>query len=207
MARAVETWPTLKVLLIGASGVGKSALLLRYCDDEFKPESASATIGVDYRTKLLSVYGSRYRLMLFDTAGQERFRTLSTSFYRGAHGVMILYDICSRASFLTLDRWFQEAKANTIEGAVLSVVGCKLDKAAESREVSIEEGWRVAQAHGALFCEASAKTGENVKQAFVEVVDEIVHTPGLEDGVKTMRPRGTVSLEGGERSYMPGCLC
>lgn len=87
---APQEIPTLKVLLIGTSSVGKSSLLLRYTDDEYlAPEEASATIGVDYKLKTLSVGGKRYRLSIWDTAGQERFRTLTSSYYRGAHGVII----------------------------------------------------------------------------------------------------------------------
>ncbi|PBP16964.1 hypothetical protein BUE80_DR012312 [Diplocarpon rosae] len=85
-----ESLPTLKVLMIGPSGAGKSALLIRYCDDQFDNESSTATIGVDFKTKTLSIHNTPYRLNLLDTAGQERFRTLSNSYYRGAHGVILV---------------------------------------------------------------------------------------------------------------------
>lgn len=82
--------PTLKVLLIGSSGVGKSALVYRYTADEFLgPEDAAATIGVDYRMKSIHVGGKWFKLSIWDTAGQERYRTLTSSYYRGAQGVII----------------------------------------------------------------------------------------------------------------------
>lgn len=82
--------PTLKLLLVGSSSVGKSSLLLRYTDDEYlNPEEASATIGVDYKVKSITVGGKKFKLSIWDTAGQERFRTLTSSYYRGAHGVII----------------------------------------------------------------------------------------------------------------------
>lgn len=89
--------PTLKLLLVGSSSVGKSSLLLRYTDDEYlNPEEASATIGVDYKVKSITVGGKKYKLSIWDTAGQERFRTLTSSYYRGAHGVIIgRYSICT----------------------------------------------------------------------------------------------------------------
>ncbi|KAK5662747.1 hypothetical protein OQA88_6154 [Cercophora sp. LCS_1] len=201
-----DSLPTLKVLLIGPSGAGKSALLTRYCDDEFDPENSTATIGIDFKIKKLAVRGKAYRLTLFDTAGQERFRTLSTSFYRGAHGVLLVYDISSRASFLTMERWFDEAESNTPDGVALYLVGAKLDKAETSREVPTEEGKALADKHGARFCEASAKSRENVRRPFVEVVDQIVTTPGLLSGAGR-RTGGTVVVgeEGG--GYWSGCAC
>ncbi|KAK4110706.1 ras-domain-containing protein [Canariomyces notabilis] len=207
MALSGDTVPSLKILLIGPSGAGKSALLTRYCDDEFEPETASATIGIDFKTKNLSVRGKPYRLTLFDTAGQERFRTLSTSFYRGAHGVIVVYDISSRASFLTLDKWFEEAEANTADGVALYLVGSKLDKAEHGRQVSTEEGRALAEAHGAGFCEASAKTRENVRRPFVELVDRIVQTPSLLAAARSGRAPGTVAMDEGGDGYFSGCSC
>lgn len=87
---APQEVPTLKILLVGSSSVGKSSLLLRYTDDEYLgPEEATATIGVDYKIKSITVGGKRYKLSIWDTAGQERFRTLTSSYYRGAHGVIV----------------------------------------------------------------------------------------------------------------------
>ncbi|KAB5575887.1 ras family-domain-containing protein [Coniochaeta sp. 2T2.1] len=212
MASDDDALPTLKVLLIGPSGAGKSALLTRYCDDEFEPESSTATIGIDFKIKKLSVRGKPYRLTLFDTAGQERFRTLSTSFYRGAHAVILVYDISSRASFLTMDRWFEEVENNTVPEVALYLVGTKLDKAQTSRAVSVEEGEALAAAHGARFCEASAKTTENVRKSFVEVVDMVVSNPALlSANGRGRRTAGTVDVAAGEgggvSGYLPGCPC
>ncbi|KAI0123503.1 P-loop containing nucleoside triphosphate hydrolase protein [Xylariales sp. AK1849] len=175
-----DSFPVLKVLIIGPSGAGKSALLLRYCDDQYDPESSAATIGIDFKSKKLSVRGQAYRVNVFDTAGQERFRTLSTSYYRGAHGVILVYDISSRSSFLGMEKWIDEARANAAPDAVLYLVGSKLDKVASGgRAVSFEEGKAFADSQGAGFCEVSSKTRENVRRPFVEVVDRIVQTPNL----------------------------
>ncbi|KAJ8110918.1 hypothetical protein ONZ43_g5748 [Nemania bipapillata] len=182
-----DSLPVLKILLIGPSGAGKSAFLLRYCEDQFDPESTTATIGIDFKTKKLAVRGKAYKLNIFDTtlpgneqAGQERFRTLSTSYYRGAHGVILVYDVSSKKSFLSMEKWFDEARLNANPDAVLYLVGSKLDKvAAGGRAVSFEEGRAFAEAQGASFCEISSKTRENVKRPFVEVVDQIVQKPQL----------------------------
>ncbi|PSS10610.1 hypothetical protein M430DRAFT_108370 [Amorphotheca resinae ATCC 22711] len=187
-----ESLPALKILMIGPSGAGKSALLIRYCDDQFDSESSTATIGVDFKVKKLSVHGTAYRLNLLDTAGQERFRTLSNSYYRGAHGVILVYDISNRPSFQAMERWFEEAETNAMPGAILYLVGNKMDKASSSRVVRYEEGEELARRHGCGFCEVSAKTRDNVKKPFVDIVDQIVRKPELLKA--SSRRSGTVAL-------------
>jgi len=202
---SIESLPVLKILLIGNSGSGKSALLIRYCDDQFDSESATATIGVDFKLKVLSVHGKSYRLNLLDTAGQERFRTLSNSYYRGAHGVILVYDISNRESFLAMERWYEEAETNAMPGAVMYLVGSKLDKAS-SRTVTYEEGEELARAHGSSFAEVSAKTRENVKKPFIEVVDQIVKKPHLMDN-SARKVGGSVLLGNSNASALSGCSC
>lgn len=135
-------------------------------------------------------------------AGQERFRTLSTSYYRGAHGVLLVYDVSSRTSFASMEKWFDEAEINTTPGVALYLVGAKIDK---PRAVSAEEGRKLADAHGAMFCEVSAKTSENVRKPFVEIVDDVVAKGLVGDG---RGGRGTVRV-GGERDVAAssGCSC
>lgn len=140
-------------------------------------------------------------------AGQERFRTLSTSYYRGAQGVILVYDISSRASFNNMERWFDEAEMNTAPDTSLYLVGAKLDKAESGRTVSVAEGQALAEAHGALFCEASAKTRENVRKPFVEIVDAIVSDPAKLEGARTGKVQGAVNLASQAGSYASGCSC
>jgi len=168
---------TLKILIIGESGVGKSSLLLRFTDDTFDPEQA-ATIGVDFKVKTLTVDGNKAKLAIWDTAGQERFRTLTPSYYRGAQGCILVYDVSSKASFQKLDAWLNELDTfATKQDIIKMLVGNKIDK--EGREVSREEGLKFARKHHMLFIEASAKTREGVQCAFEELVEKIIQTPGL----------------------------
>ncbi|KAI1115891.1 ras family-domain-containing protein [Nemania sp. NC0429] len=202
-----DALPVLKILLIGPSGAGKSALLLRYCEDHFDPESTTATIGIDFKTKKLAVRGKAYKLNIFDTAGQERFRTLSTSYYRGAHGVILVYDVSNKKSFASMEKWFDEARRNANPDAVLYLVGSKLDKVATGgRAVSFEEGKAFAEAQGAAFCEISSKTRENVKRPFVEVVDQIVQKPQLIAGAGAGAGSKSVNFDVGGLPSNP-CSC
>ncbi|WFD32213.1 hypothetical protein MSPP1_003256 [Malassezia sp. CBS 17886] len=182
--------PTLKVLLIGSSGVGKTALLARYTDDVFLgPEETTPTIGVDYRVKTICVGEKWFKLNLWDTAGQERYRALTSSYYRGAQGVILgvlpartltpVYDVTSEPSFDALPSWIEELKIFTGTTApVVLLVGNKVDRDAE-RTVDANAARRLAQAHDYLHVECSAKQGRGVDHAFDELVHRIVSTPAL----------------------------
>jgi len=199
--------PTIKLLLIGPSNSGKTALLLRYVDDLFDTDSATATIGVDFRVKKLSVKGKPYRLLLFDTAGQERFRTLTSSYYRNAQGCILVYDVSNRESFLSMEHWFGECKTYAEENVVKVLVGSKIDKTG-ARAVKFEEGKALADRHGAGFIEVSSKTRENVKVPFVQVVDKIVEDPELMNPkVTRKRKDGAVTLDLVNSDDAAGCNC
>lgn len=181
---------TLKILIIGESGVGKSSLLLRFTDDTFDIEQ-SATIGVDFKVKTITVDGNTVKLAIWDTAGQERFRTLTPSYYRGAQGVILVYDVTKRNTFAKLDMWLNELETySTRTDIVKMLVGNKIDK--EKVEVSREDGLKFARRHAMLFIEASAKTRDGVQCAFEELVQKIVQTPGLWE--MDHRPQGSFSV-------------
>ncbi|GAA6040759.1 hypothetical protein JCM8097_003284 [Rhodosporidiobolus ruineniae] len=181
---------TLKLLVIGASSVGKSSLLLRFTDETFlSPDETSATIGVDFKVKVIERKGKRWKLSIWDTAGQERFRTLTSSYYRGAQGVILVYDITARDTFESLASWINELDTFAGTGpasreVVRMIVGNKVDKEF-SRTVSTEEGRAFAASRDPpwLFMECSAKKGgDNVSGAegiFGRVVDKIIETPSL----------------------------
>jgi len=176
MAEAPIT--TLKLLIIGESGVGKSSLLLRFTDDTFDPEVA-ATIGVDFKVKTMSINGNPVKLAIWDTAGQERFRTLTPSYYRGAQGVILVYDVTSRPTFQKLEMWLGEVDAYANRpGMVKMLVANKIDNK-KDRVITRDDGLKFARKHSTLFIECSARTADGVATAFEELVEKIIQTPGL----------------------------
>nr|ABD65437.1 Rab18 [Suberites domuncula] len=169
---------SLKLLIIGDSGAGKSSLLLRFTNDTFDPD-VSATIGVDFKVKTLVLDEKRTKLSIWDTAGQERFRTLTPSYYRGAQGVILVYDASSRESFEGLEVWLNELDTYaTKKDLIKMLVANKIDKTSE-RQVSRSDGLQFARRNSMLFIEASAKTRDGVQEAFEELVHKILQTPSL----------------------------
>jgi len=169
---------TLKLLIIGESGVGKSSLLLRFTDDAFDAEQA-ATIGVDFKVKTITINGDKVKLAIWDTAGQERFRTLTPSYYRGGQGAILVYDVTNRESFQKIDNWLNELETySTNHDMIKMLVGNKCDMLDE-RVVTKEEGMKCARKHHMMFIEASAKTREGVACAYEELVEKIIQTPAL----------------------------
>lgn len=118
---------TLKILIIGESGVGKSSLLLRFTEDNFDPEQ-NLTIGVDFKTKKLTIDGNSVKLAIWDTAGQERFRTLTPSYYRDAQGAILVFDVTCYQTFSKLETWLSELDTYSTKSDIIKmIVGNKID--------------------------------------------------------------------------------
>ena len=153
-----------KIIIIGDSGIGKSAILFRFADDMYN-DSYISTIGVDFKIKTIFINGKIIKLQIWDTAGQERFRTITTSYYRGSHMIFLCYDITDRETFTNLNIWVNEIK-NLASGNVRVIVcGTKLDLA-HKRQVSKQEGQTFADTHGFDYYETSAKQNKNIDELF-----------------------------------------
>ncbi len=152
-------------------GVGKSCLLLRFCDDSFTPSFIS-TIGIDFKIRTIDLDGKRIKMQIWDTAGQERFRTITTAYYRGAMGIMLVYDVTDERSFNNIRNWIRNIEQFANDGVNKILIGNKCDDS-ERRVVDRERGAALAREYGLKFLETSAKNKINVDEAFFSLAQDI----------------------------------
>ena len=182
-----------KVLLIGNSDVGKSSLILRYVDqiwnDVFVP-----TIGVDFKVKSLQIDNKRVKMQIWDTAGQERFRNVISSYFKGAHGILLIYDITARDSFKELENWLGEVERNATPQVLKILIGnkCDLD---EQRQITVDEGEAFAARNGMKFIETSAKNNTNVNEAFEALAKIMVESSNKKNVIK--KKKKTIKVDKG----------
>jgi len=160
-----------KFIIIGDTGVGKSCLLLQFTDKRFQSVH-DLTIGVEFGARLVNIQASKtpIKLQIWDTAGQESFRSITRSYYRGACGALLVYDVTRRDTFVNVKRWLDEARCNSNPEMCITLVGNKSDL--DSKHViSTAEGEDFARQHGLSFVETSAKTAEFVEKAFIITSD------------------------------------
>ena len=155
----------LRCIVVGDAAVGKSCLLLRFARDEFRRQH-DMTIGVDFASRTVDVDGTQVKFQIWDTAGQEAFRCIVRSFFRGAAAVLLVYDVTRRATLEHVRSWLDDVRGISTETPTVVLVGNKCD-AEEAREVGSEEGHAFANEHGLLFVETSAKEKHNVAEAFL----------------------------------------
>lgn len=156
-----------KYIIIGDTGVGKSCLLLQFTDKRFQ-RVHDLTIGVEFGSRMVTINNQQVKLQIWDTAGQESFRSITRSYYRGASGALLVYDVSRRETFESLQGWLEDARAHANEYMTITLVGNKADANSQQRQVSEEEGLRFARENGLLFVETSAMTSTNVEGAFIE---------------------------------------
>ena len=187
----------LKIVVVGNSNVGKTNIISRFCKDSFSSQT-KATIGVDFTMYSLKVLGKKVKIQFWDTAGQEKYRAMSTAYYKGAHGAILVYDISNRESFFSLGLWLSEIKnqSNSVERVIL--LGNKNDLA-EERAVSKKQGIVYAEERELKFYEISAKLdGEGIKKAIHEYIEDLVRDMG-EKG-EDERHRETIEFRSVNRS-------
>ena len=197
----------MSVVVIGDTGTGKSCLLLQFVDRRFSA-SHDLTVGVDFGCRVVELGERRekIKLQIWDTAGQESFRSIARSYYRDAAGALLVYDVCRRDTFQHLQRWLQETRQYSNAHICITVVGNKTDLASR-RAVQTTEGQQFAQEHGLGFIETSAKTSEGVDQAFLRLAERVYEK--LDAGVLLSRPTLTgdmASIDAGSaRPKRLGC--
>ena len=162
-----------KYIVIGDSAVGKSCIVAKYLqggfDEEFK-----TTIGIEFGSKDLTINGKVYRLQIWDTAGQESFRSITRAYYKNSACSFIVYDVTNKQSFLNVQDWFNECKKQTPRTITMVLIGNKVDLE-DKREVTYEEGENFARDNSMLFYETSAKNGNNIENMFYDSAEIIAN--------------------------------
>ena len=162
-----------KILLLGDTSVGKTCFLMRYTDNTFQ-EIHMSTIGLDYKLKNVQLEdGKIVKIQIWDTAGQDRFRSITKNYYKGAHGIILIYDVTDKKTYENVKAWIEQIREEVSDNVTIILVGNKIDDL-EGRKVKKEEGEKAAKEFGLSFFECSAKTGENIDLIFNELVKRTV---------------------------------
>ncbi|XP_026217024.1 ras and EF-hand domain-containing protein isoform X2 [Anabas testudineus] len=156
-----------KVVLVGNSSVGKTSLLRSFCEGRFQPFT-TATVGIDYSVKTLTLDNMQVAMQLWDTAGQERYRSITKQFFRKADGVVVIYDVTVEESFKAVRPWFTNVQEAAGEWVPILLLGNKMDMDGD-REVSFKEAEQLAYENKVMFFEVSAYTGKNVTEALTHL--------------------------------------
>ncbi len=151
--------------------MGKTNILSRYINNEFSLATQS-TVGVEFGSKIIKKNDKSIKLQICDTAGQERYKSITNSYYKGSKGAFVVYDISRKVTFEDVDKWIGELKTNGSEDVLIMLIGNKSDLE-DKREVQTEEVAKKAEQYKIAFCETSALEGKNIENAFDNLINEI----------------------------------
>ena len=161
-----------KVLLLGNSSVGKTCILIRFSEDTFN-DNYEVTIGLNYRIKTITLDNTPIKMQIWDTSGEEKFKAIAKNFYRGAHGVLLIYDICQKSSFLDVKGWIEQIIENTDNDEIVMILCGNKNDMEKERVISKEEGENLAKNYGIPFFECSAKNNINIDEIFNTMANNI----------------------------------
>lgn len=175
---SAEATRRVKLLMLGDSGVGKSSLIMRWTLDSFSP-SLQSTVGVNFKSRKVHVANELVQVQVWDTAGQEQFHKITTSYYKGAQGIMLVYDVTDRASLANIEYWIKNIKHHASDQVQVALVGNKTDLRSANTDPTkkfceMVHGREIAAKYGIPFFETSAKDSFNVEIAFLSLVEHIV---------------------------------
>ena len=171
-----------KILTIGESGVGKTCILRRFVENKFL-KNHLATIGIDFKTKTLNINDQEIKLKIWDTAGQERFRNITNQYYKGADGIVLVFDVTDEASFEKIKDWMDQILSNTNKDEIcLVLLGNKCDAEATARSIKPEQGKELANELNINYFETSALSGYNIKEAFETLTIDIMKKKKIGSG-------------------------
>ena len=199
---STDTIHCFKILTIGESGVGKTCILRRFVENKFL-KNHLATIGIDFKTKNIEIDGTPIKLKIWDTAGQERFRNITNQYYKGADGIILVFDVTDQKSFEKIKEWMSQIRANTQADQIgLVLLGNKCD--IEPRTISKNDGEELGKELGIEYYETSAMKGDGIAQAF-EFLAKNILTKKKIDLKNEKGTDGGVNLDGGVTPQKKQC--
>jgi len=201
--KMIEACRVFKLLMVGDPGVGKSSFLVKLSENYFT-DCYIATIGVDFKMIPCTHRKRVYKLQVWDTAGPERFRTITSAYYRGCHGFFVMFDVASRSSFENTKNWMAEIERNAPRDRSVILLGLKNDLDGERRVVTQEEAKALAHDFNAPYAECSSKTGEGVDKAAELLVQRISRRLEVSEGTSEEAPSlNLVPRQQQQRSHSP----
>lgn len=184
---------SVKILILGDQAVGKSSLLMQFVDGKFTL-NMMGTAGVDLKKKIITYKDNTVNLHFYDSAGHDRFRHITKSYYAGSKGIILAYDCTDEKSFSNVSEWISNIKENADSNAELIIVGNKIDLTNE-KVVSTEKAKDLGNEYKVEVFECSAKTAENVETAFMKLINNILENKVLSEGILKKPEQPTVSKE------------
>ncbi len=200
--------PKYKIIFLGDQGTGKSCILNRFVEDKFD-DNYQATIGLDFQSKNVKIDNQDVHLLLYDTAGQEKFRSLIPMYTRDANIIILVYDITRKESFNHIPDWINGLTNVNFDNVIFALVGNKIDLD-DKREVNKDEGIKLAQEKKCIFEEVSAKTAENFSELFYkQLFDEIVNKfkPGVNGNDNEINDEDKIKIDDNTNKKQEGKKC
>ena len=203
MSKQKEKNPLMKIsiILVGDTNVGKTSIFKRYYNKEFK-ESKNATIGVEFQAKEFKYNGKKYTIQIFDTAGQERFRSLTESYFHLGDGAFVVFDLTNKNSLISISEWVKDVKEKKPDIKML-ILGNKDDL--KNKQISEEEINETLEEYNiSKYIRVSAKNGTNIEKAFEEMIDLFENNNNEQGNIENGKEKG-MKLENNSSKKKSGC--
>ena len=185
-----ENEERINIMTLGNSEVGKTCYILKFTENFFQ-ELYLTTVGIDFKIKTETINNKQYKLFLYDTTGQEKYKSIALNIIKNAQGIILMYDITDRESFESIPEWIKSVKDAKGSNFPMILLGNKLDKE-DVRVIKEKEGKELADEYKIKFFETSNKTGINIQEAGMALVNEILKINNLENRESKLSKSNTI---------------